>query len=156
MATLEKKPKSGAHKGSAKNGKKKLTKTELKKYKNLLWELRDRIVEEITFLSGDNVNRSSSSSSHRDIERNDGDAADQGAVNFDREFALSLMSTEQDVVYEIDEALQRVKDGTYGVCEMSGDFIEKERLQVIPYARYSVAAKMEMEQEGMGVRGRRR
>ncbi len=134
--------------------KKSLTKAELKKYKNLLWELRDRIVEEIAFLSGDNVN--SASSSHRDIERNGGDAADQGAVNFDREFALSLMSTEQDVVYEIDEALQRVEDGTYGVCEMSGNFIEKERLQVIPYARYSVAAKMEMEQQGMTGRGRRR
>lgn len=155
MATLGKKTNSGTTKGRAGKKRQKLTKSELKKYKDLLWELRDRIIEEIAFLSGDNVNSSASSSS-RDIERNGGDAADQGAVNFDREFALNLMSTEQDVVYEIDEALQRVEDGTYGVCEMSGDLIEKERLQVIPYARYSVTAKMEMEREGMGVRGRRR
>jgi len=124
----------------------KLSKKELKKYEDLLWELRDRITDEISFLSGDNVNRSKNHGGG-DIARNGGDAGDQGSANFDREFALSLMSSEQDVVYEIDQALQRIKDGTYGICEMTGNRIEKERLKAIPYARYSVAAKTEMEKQ---------
>ncbi len=131
--------------------RKSLTKRDLKVYEELLWELRERITDEISFLSGDNVKGSSGS----DIARNDGDAGDQGSVNFDREFALNLMSSEQDVVYEIDEALQRIKDGTYGICEMTGNPIEKERLKAIPYARYSVAAKTEMEREQAGRIGRR-
>ena len=134
---------------------KKLTKAELKKFEALLWELRDRITEEMNFLSGSNV-RNNGGSGDLDIERAGGDAGDQGAVNFDREFALNLMSSESDVIYEIDQALQRIKDGTYGICEMSGKQIERERLKVIPYARYSVAAKTQLEEQQSGRRMRLR
>lgn len=141
--------KSAAKKTVAK--RKAFTKKELKVFEDLLWELRERITDEISFLSGDNVKGSSGN----DIDRNNGDAGDQGSVNFDREFALNLMSSEQDVIYEIDEALQRIKDGTYGICEMTGNPIERERLKAIPYARYSVAAKTELEREQAGRIGRR-
>jgi DnaK suppressor protein len=134
---------------------KKLTKAELKKFEALLWELRDRITEEMNFLSGSNV-RNNGGSGDLDIERAGGDAGDQGAVNFDREFALNLMSSESDVIYEIDQALQRIQDGTYGICEMSGKQIERERLKVIPYARYSVAAKTQLEEQQSGRRMRMR
>ena len=71
--------------------------------------------------------------------------ADQGTDNFDREFALSLVSNEQEVLYEIDEALHRIEAKTYGICEMTGQAIEPERLKVLPYARYSREAQEEME-----------
>ena len=52
--------------------------------------------------------------------------ADAGTDSFDRDFALSRLSSEQDAVYEIDEALKRIERGTYGVCEVSGKPIESQ------------------------------
>jgi len=113
-------------------------------YKDLLLKLRDRIIDEISFLSNDNLNRSQKESSG-DLSSHSFHMADQGTDNFDREFAASLLSSEQDVLYEIDEAIRRVDGGTYGVCEVTGEQIERERLKVLPFARCSVAAQAEME-----------
>ena len=71
--------------------------------------------------------------------------ADQGTDNFDREFAANLLTSEQDVLYEIDEALRRIDLGTYGICEISGKPIEKERLKALPFARHSVLVQSELE-----------
>lgn len=121
-----------------------LTKKDLVFYKDLLLKLRDRIIDEISFLSNDNLNRSQKESSG-DLSSHSFHMADQGTDNFDREFAASLLSNEQDVLYEIDEALRRVEAETYGVCESTGEPIERERLKVLPFARYCVAAQAEME-----------
>ena len=121
-----------------------LTAKDLLFYKDLLLKLRDRIIDEISFLSNDNLNRSQKESSG-DLSSHSFHMADQGTDNFDREFAASLLSNEQDVLYEIDEALRRVEGGTYGVCESTGEPIERERLKVLPFARYCVAAQAEME-----------
>lgn len=121
-----------------------LTAKDLAFYKDLLLKLRDRIIDEISFLSRDNLNRSQKESSG-DLSSHSFHMADQGTDNFDREFAASLLSSEQDVLYEIDEALRRVEAGTYGVCEATGEPIERERLKVLPFARYCVAAQAEME-----------
>lgn len=121
-----------------------LTAKDLAFYKDLLLKLRDRIIDEISFLSNDNLNRSQKESSG-DLSSHSFHMADQGTDNFDREFAASLLSSEQDVLYEIDEAIRRVDGGTYGVCEVTGEPIERERLKVLPFARCSVAAQAEME-----------
>ena len=121
-----------------------LTAKDLLFYKDLLLKLRDRIIDEISFLSRDNLNRSQKESSG-DLSSHSFHMADQGTDNFDREFAASLLSSEQDVLYEIDEAVRRVDGGTYGVCESTGEQIERERLKVLPFARYCVAAQAEME-----------
>ena len=70
---------------------------------------------------------------------------EEGTDNFNREFALKLVSSEQDIIYEIDEALRRLKNGTYGICETSGEPIEKERLKVLPHARHSVKIQSDLE-----------
>src|SRR5689334_14322397 len=57
--------------------------------------------------------------------------ADAGTDEFDRDFALSLMSSEQSALYEVDEALNRIRAGTYGICEVTGEEIEPERLAAI-------------------------
>jgi RNA polymerase-binding transcription factor DksA len=124
--------------------KSKLPAKDLKVYKDLLLKLRDRIVDEISFLANDSLNRSQKDASG-DLSSYSFHMADQGTDNFDREFAANLLSSEQDVLYEIDEALRRIDQGTYGICEMSGKPIEKERLKVLPFARYSVAVQSEME-----------
>lgn len=117
---------------------------ELAVFKDLLLKLRDRIIDEMNFLARDNLNRSSKDAAG-DLSSYSFHMADQGTDNFDREFAASLLSGEQDVLYEIEEALRRVDGGSYGVCEMSGQPIERERLKVLPYARYSVAVQSQME-----------
>lgn len=117
---------------------------ELAFFKDLLLKLRDRIIDEISFLSRENLNRSQRESSG-DLSSYSFHMADQGTDNFDREFAANLLSSEQDVLYEIDEAVRRIEGGTYGVCEATGQAIEKERLKVLPFARYCVAAQQEIE-----------
>ncbi|MCH8528171.1 MAG: TraR/DksA C4-type zinc finger protein [Kiritimatiellae bacterium] len=129
---------------AAKKGKP-LTARDLTKFRNLLLEFRDRIVGDISFLTDDSLHRPGRDTG-ADLSGASQHSADHGTDNFDREFALSLASTEQDVLYEVDEALQRIEEGTYGVCEMTGVYIEKARLEVIPYTRYSVQAQAKMEQ----------
>lgn len=74
--------------------------------------------------------------------------ADAGTDEFDRDFALSLMSSEQDTLYEIEQALTRIRNGTYGVCEITGEQIEAERLSAVPWARFSANAQLELEASG--------
>ncbi len=128
----------------AKKPAKPITGKEVLFYKDLLLKLRDRIIDEISFLSRDNLNRSQRESSG-DLSSYSFHMADQGTDNFDREFAANLLSSEQDILYEIDEAIRRIEGDTYGVCEATGQAIEKERLRVLPFARYCVAAQTEIE-----------
>ena len=74
--------------------------------------------------------------------------ADAGTDNYNRDFALGLLSAEQDAVYEIDEALNRIRNGKYGVCELTGKAIEAARLQAIPWTRFNAASERQLEQEG--------
>ena len=91
--------------------------------------------------------------SHADIAKEEQNAfslhmADAGTDEFDRDFALSLMSSEQDALYEIEQALTRISNGTYGVCELTGEHIETERLSALPWARFSTHAQRELEANG--------
>ena len=73
--------------------------------------------------------------------------ADAGSDAYDRDFALSLLSQEQDSLYEIDEALKRIETGTYGVCEISGKPILHARLEALPFTRYTVECQAEIEKK---------
>jgi DnaK suppressor protein len=74
--------------------------------------------------------------------------ADAGTDTYDRDFALGMLSSEQDALYEIDEALNRIRDGNYGKCEVTGKPIEATRLEAIPWTRFSAAAEKQLEREG--------
>src|SRR5689334_8860481 len=78
--------------------------------------------------------------------------ADAGSDAYDRDFALSLLSQEQDALYEIDEALKRVELGTYGKCEMSGKPIPHARLEAIPFARFTVECQSQLEKQSRASR----
>jgi RNA polymerase-binding transcription factor DksA len=67
---------------------------------------------------------------------------------------LSLLSSDQDAVYEIEEALKRIEKKTYGVCELTGKTIPKARLEAIPWTRFTVEAQGQLEREG-ALRSRR-
>lgn len=73
--------------------------------------------------------------------------ADAGSDTYDRDFALSMLSREQDSLYEIDEALKRIEQQTYGICEMSNKPIPKARLEALPFTRYTVECQAELEKQ---------
>jgi len=71
--------------------------------------------------------------------------ADAGSDAYDRDFALSLLSQEQDSLFEINQALRRIDFGTYGMCEMSGKPVPHPRLEALPFTRYTVECQTELE-----------
>ena len=109
-----------------------------KYYQNLL-DLRERLVHQMNGLAKESAEEMASYSLHM---------ADSGTDNFDRDFALSLLSSDQDAVYEIEEALKRIEKDTYGVCELTGKPIPEARLEAIPWTRFTVEAQAQLEREG--------
>ena len=124
----------------------KLSKEVGAKYKRLLVELRDHLIDGVSFLSNDNLKRSSRDASG-ELSGYSLHMADAGTDNFDREFALSLVSNEQEALYEIEEALKRLETGTYGVCEMCEKLIRKERLEAVPFARFCIQCQSGVEKD---------
>ena len=72
--------------------------------------------------------------------------ADLGTDNYEQEFALGLMDSERNLIKEIDDALERIEQGTYGICEGTGKQIIKARLEAQPWARYCVEYARTLEQ----------
>jgi DnaK suppressor protein len=75
------------------------------------------------------------------------DLADKASSSYTKEFLFSLSNSDRRLLQEIDEALERIEEGTYGVCEHTGEPIEPKRLEAIPWARLSVKAQ-EMAEQG--------
>ena len=107
-------------------------------YQNLL-ELRERLLHQMDGLAKESAEELAGYSLHM---------ADSGTDNFDRDFALSLLSSDQDAIYEIEEALKRIEKATYGICELTGKPIPKTRLEAIPWTRFTVQAQAQLEREG--------
>ena len=120
------------------------------RYKKMLLDLRDHLLDRINFLSGDNLNRSQRESSG-DLSAYGFHMADAGTDNFDREFALSLMSSEQDGLYEVEEALKRLEAGTYGVCDLCEKPIAKPRLEAVPFTRLCINCQASTENNRKGM-----
>lgn len=124
----------------------------LKKQKQRLIELRDAILNSIEGVSQESLRQRAEGSEASAFGMHQADA---GSDAYDRDFALSLLSQEQDALYEINEALKRIENGTYGICEMSGKRIPEVRLEALPFTRYTVECQSRIEQEQMGGRWRR-
>jgi RNA polymerase-binding protein DksA len=73
--------------------------------------------------------------------------ADMATDNFDREFNLGLASSEQDLLNQIDEALRRIEEGNYGICEVCSKPIAQKRLLAVPYARFCIKCQSEEEKK---------
>jgi RNA polymerase-binding transcription factor DksA len=114
-------------------------KPEWQKYYRHLLELRERLLNQMSGLAKESAEEMASYSLHM---------ADSGTDNFDRDFALSLLSSDQDAIYEIEEALKRIEKGTYGICELTGKSIPKARLDAIPWTRFTVEAQAQLERDG--------
>lgn len=124
---------------SDKNGMPSNIKPEWQKYYKTLLDLRERLLHQMSGLAKESAEEMASYSLHM---------ADSGTDNFDRDFALSLLSSDQDAVYEIEEALKRIEKNTYGTCELTGKPIPKLRLEAIPWTRFTVEAQAQLERDG--------
>jgi RNA polymerase-binding transcription factor DksA len=121
-----------------KNGDVKV-KVQWAKYYQRLMELRDQLTKQMSGLAKESAQEMAGYSLHM---------ADSGTDNFDRDFALSLLSSDQDAVYEIEEALKRIEKNTYGICELTGKPIPRKRLEAIPWTRFTVEAQAQLERDG--------
>lgn len=111
----------------------------LTKQKQRLLLLKDMLLDSISGVAHGNL-RSSSDASGFGMHQ-----ADAGSDAYDRDFALSILSQEQNSLYEIDEALKRIDDGTYGICEISNKQILRARLEARPFTRYTVECQADLE-----------
>ncbi|HEY8962654.1 MAG TPA: TraR/DksA family transcriptional regulator, partial [Luteolibacter sp.] len=114
------------------------------KQKQRLLDLRDELVDAMTGTTRDQIRNAPEGSEASGSGMHQGDA---GSDAYDRDFALSVLAKEQDALYEIEQALQRIKKGAYGVCEMSGKKIPQARLEAIPFARLTVECQAQWEKE---------
>lgn len=119
----------------------------LKKQKQRLVELRDAYLNSIEGVASETIRNEGGDSSAFGMHQ-----ADAGSDAYDRDFALSLLGKEQDALYEINEALKRIETGTYGLCEGTGVQIPEERLEAMPFARYSVTYQEKLERSQMSGR----
>ena len=115
-----------------------------KRYYKLLIELRHHVLVQLGEHTEETLLKSAKEDSG-DLSGYGQHMADAGTDTFDRDFALSLVSSEQEALGEIEAAIKRVHDGTYGICESTQQPIAKERLLAVPFTRYSAEAKKIVE-----------
>ena len=129
-----------------KPGKKPYTAAFLRKQKKLLLSLRDQLLDTMHGVARDSLRHAeggetSAFGTHQ---------ADAGSDSYDRDLSLNLLSQEQDALHEIDEALARLDQGVYGICESCGRAIPRARLQFLPWARLTVECQEELEKSTRG------
>ncbi len=116
----------------------------VKKQRQRLLDLQDQLmdamygVQQEALRNGPSGNEASGSGMHQ---------GDAGSDAYDRDFALNLLSKEQDALQEIQAALERIVAGVYGICGISGKKIPQARLEAIPFARLTVECQSQWEQE---------
>jgi len=123
----------------------------IRQQKQKLLELRDAMVDSMAGVAQGTLRSRAEGSEASAFGMHQADA---GSDAYDRDFALSLLSQEQDALYEIDQALKRIELGTYGKCEMSGKPIPRARLEAIPFARFTVECQSQLEKQNRASRVR--
>lgn len=121
----------------------------VKKQQQKLLDLRDDLMEALHGVQSEAI-KAVSEGSDAGNGQHQGDA---GSDSYDRDLALSMLEKEKDALHEVEMALERIANGTYGICEMSGEKIPQERLEVLPFARLTMACreKWEADQRTRGV-----
>ncbi|HUU17452.1 MAG TPA: TraR/DksA C4-type zinc finger protein [Sedimentisphaerales bacterium] len=123
-----------------------LTAAEIRKFKALLLEKLKEILDNVVFMEEETLRRPRTDLSNMPIHM-----ADVGTDNYEMENILGLMDSERKLLAEIEDALARIENGTYGICEGNNEPIPRERLRAIPWARYCVTCASLFE-KGISVR----
>lgn len=124
--------------------KKKFNKKELEYFKKLILKNKEKILYEIKHISEDTLKKSQKDAAG-DISGYTYHMADVATDTYDREFSLGLASNERQSLYELDDALKKMEEGTFGICEECKSLITKTRLKVVPFARLCVKCQEKKE-----------
>jgi RNA polymerase-binding protein DksA len=128
--------------------KKNFNKQDLKKIREELIKQKAKILEELLKIRGEALKKSQKDSSG-DLSGYTLHMADMATDLYDREFSLELAEGERERLYALDDAIRRIDEGTYGVCDMCGCNITKQRLKVMPQAKYCIKCQ-EKEEKSEG------
>jgi hypothetical protein len=123
--------------------KTKLGKKELEEYRALLHVKRRQLVGMLNGMEDEALRSSGGNLSNMPVHM-----ADMGSDVYEQDFTLGMAETERAIVNEIDAALQRIEDKTFGVCQMTGKPISKARLDAKPWAKYTIEAERIAESSG--------
>mgnify|MGYP001260929154 CR=1 FL=1 len=121
-----------------------LSKKELEEFRRILIEKRKGILGDMAGMRGSSMGMNLQDSAG-DLSNMPTHLADIGSDNFEHEFTLELLESERDLLREIDEALDRIDDGTFGICLGTGQPISIARLKARPWCRYSIEYKRMIE-----------
>ncbi len=148
--SVAKKPKSAATEAVAppseqqiREIKTKLSKKELDEYKALLHAKRRQLVGMLSGMEDEALRSSGGNLSNMPVHM-----ADMGSDVYEQDFTLGMAETERAIITEIDAALQRIEDKTFGICQMTGKPISKARLDAKPWAKYTIEAERIAESSG--------
>ncbi len=114
-----------------------LAAVDIERFKQILLEKRREILASVNEMEDETLKKSRLDAAG-DLSSMPIHMADIGTDNYDQEFTLGLMDSERKLLKEIDDALQRIENGTYGICQGMGTRIPKARLEAQPWARYCV------------------
>ena len=120
--------------------KSRLDRRELDRFRALLVRKRAELAGDVSRMEGDALQASSGSLSHLPQHM-----AEQGSEAYDQSLALDIASVDRSLIREIEDAIKRIDNGTFGICEMTGKPISKERLEELPWTRFSIEAARESE-----------
>ncbi|MEK6728377.1 MAG: TraR/DksA family transcriptional regulator [Candidatus Omnitrophota bacterium] len=126
------------------SGKNKLSKKELAEFRKLVLRRKDEILADIKHISDDTLKQSQKEASG-DISGYTYHMADVATDNYDREFSLGLASNERKFIYELDDALKKIEEGTFGICEDCKGLIAKNRIKAVLHARFCVKCQEKRE-----------
>ena len=122
-----------------------LSKQDLKQFKARLLEERAKFAGEIRSIARDAAKNPREASG--DLSSYTVHMADMSADTYERELATNLASTEQAVLYQIEDALKRMEEGTYGVCQQCQKPIAMSRLRAVPYTSLCISCQRAKEQQ---------
>ena len=123
-----------------------MTKKELKEFKKLVIKKKEELLDSVRHISEDTLKRSQKDASG-DISSYTIHMADMATDTYDREFSLGLATSEQKIIFEVDDAMKRIEEGTYGICEDCDKLIAKRRLKAVPHARLCIKCQQKREKK---------
>ncbi|OHB70643.1 MAG: hypothetical protein A2W17_11545 [Planctomycetes bacterium RBG_16_41_13] len=119
-------------------------KDEYAPYKKLLLSLREKLVGKVDYMQEEALKKSRQDASG-DLSNVPIHMADVGTDNYERELMIELIQNGEDGVRNIDDALERIEEGTFGICDACEKKINKERLKAVPYASLCINCQREEE-----------
>jgi RNA polymerase-binding protein DksA len=124
--------------------RKKFNKKELLEFKKLVLKKKEEIIDGIKHISEDTLKKSQKDAAG-DISGYTYHMADVATDTYDREFSLGLASNDREALYELDDALKKIDEGSFGICEACKSLISKNRLKAVPDARLCVKCQEKKE-----------